>query len=271
MKRSSAAILALTAATLLCGLATATAQTASCPTGLKACGPFTCAPARATCCPDGHACEKGSCYGRWCLVGAPSDAQKCEVEGGQPAIDACTRAIASRRFAGRDLALLSYFRATKLIDTGDLDRAIADFNSAIHLNGDVIAASADAFDLRMSQLRAFTGRALAYLRKGDDQHAMADIDKALTAEPGFVDALAVRAAVFEKTGACDRAAADYGEIIRLRPASAAGGYLGRARCYAKLGQRDRAIADYRAALAMSLPDNVAAEVRAALTQLGAAP
>src|SRR5262249_52389221 len=51
----------------------------------------------------------------------PDDARTCATTTGQPAIDACTRALGSRRFTRSELALLHYRRAMLLRETGALD------------------------------------------------------------------------------------------------------------------------------------------------------
>jgi tetratricopeptide (TPR) repeat protein len=198
------------------------------------------------------------------------DARACALGSGPAAIESCTRALASRRFTRNELALLHYRRATLRRDAGDLAAAIDDFTAAIHLNGDVIPMSANAFDLRVSQRNAYLNRGRAYAAAGDAVRARADFDALLRADPKDAQALLGRARSLETTAACDRALADYQAALALDPA-AWESQIGRARCHAALGQRDRAIAAYRAALALPLPDAVRPDVTAALRALGAEP
>jgi tetratricopeptide (TPR) repeat protein len=200
----------------------------------------------------------------------PDDARACATGSGPPAIDACTRALASHRFTRSELALLHYRRGTLLHDASALDRAIKDFTAAIHLNGDVIPMSADAFDIRISQRNAYLNRGRTFADMNDDKQALADFDMLLRADPKDRQALAARAQLAERTGACDRAVADYDAIIALDPKSV-DSLIGRARCSTKLGGRERAITDYRAALALDVTAPVKAEILAALDKLGAAP
>ena len=200
----------------------------------------------------------------------PDDARICATGSGQPAVDACTRALASRRFTRSELALLHYRRAMLLREAGAFDRAIKDFTAAIHLNGDAIPMSADAFDIMISQRNAYLNRGRTHADLGDDAAALADYATLLKADPRDRQALAARARLLEKKDTCDRAIADYDAIIAM-DAKSADSLIGRARCAAKLGGRDRAIADYRAVLALEVPDTVKAEVLAALEKLGAAP
>jgi len=200
----------------------------------------------------------------------PNDARTCATATGQAAIDGCTRAIASHRHTRNELALLHYRRAMLLRDAADLDRAIADFSTAIHLNGDVMPISADAFDLRISLRKAYMNRGRTYEDQNDDVRALADYEVLLKADPKDPLALAARARTLEKTGACGRAIADYDTIIAGDP-KAWESYIGRARCLRERGNRDGAIADYRAALALPLPDAVRPDVESALQDLGATP
>jgi tetratricopeptide (TPR) repeat protein len=200
----------------------------------------------------------------------PDDARTCATVTGQPAIDACTRALASHRFNRGETALLHYRRAMLLREAGAPDRAIKDFTAAIHLNGDVIPMSADAFDIRISQRNAYLNRGRAYADMNADESALADYDTLLKADPKDVQALLARARTLDKKGACDRAVADYGAIIAIDP-RVWDSYFGRARCYVTLGERDRAIADYRTVLAGAPPDLTALAAQAELKRLGDAP
>src|SRR5262249_19636731 len=155
---------------------------------------------------------------------------------GQAAIDSCTRAIASHHYTRSDLALLHYRRAMLLRDAADPGRAIADFTAAIHLNGDVMPTSADAFDLRISLRNAYVNRGRAYEDQNDYVRALADYEVLVKADPKDPLALASRARTLEKTGACGRAIADYDAVIAGDP-KAGESYIGRARCRRQRGDR----------------------------------
>jgi len=212
----------------------------------------------------------GAPAGRSQTTAKPDDSRTCATASGPAAIASCTRAIAARRFARGDLALLHVRRAMLLREANDLDGAIADLTAAIHLNGDAIPVSADAFDLMISQRNAYALRGRTFADKNDYDHALADVDMLLKADAKDVRALALRAGIFAKQGACERAIADFDAAIAIDP-KAWDGYLGRARCYAKLGERDRAVADYRLALAGGVPDAIKPQVLSELQKLGAAP
>jgi tetratricopeptide (TPR) repeat protein len=198
------------------------------------------------------------------------DARACATQTGPAAIAACTHAIASRLFGRSDLALLHYRRAVLLREANEPDRAIADATTAIHLNGDAIPMSADAFNLRISQRNAYALRGHAFADKRDYDHALADFEALLATDPRDVSARMARADILAQQDACERAVADYDAALALDP-KASDGFLGRARCRAKLGDRDRAIADYRAALAAGVPDALRPLILTELQKLGGAP
>jgi tetratricopeptide (TPR) repeat protein len=213
---------------------------------------------------------QGTFAGRAQTKAKPDDARMCATESGRGAVESCTRAIASRRFTRSDLALLHFRRAMLLREASDLDGAIADLDAAIHLNGDAIPMSADAFDLMIVQRNAFVLRGRTFADKNDYDHALADVAMLLKADGKDIQALALRAGIFVRQGACARAIADFDAVIATDP-KAWDGYLGRAQCYAKLGDRDRAVADYRLALAVAVPESVKSQVLSELQKLGAAP
>jgi tetratricopeptide (TPR) repeat protein len=136
---------------------------------------------------------------------------------------------------------------------------------------------------------AFVNRGLAYFAKGEDDHALADYDRAIALKPDFESAYVRRGLAYHDRGQYDRAIADFNQAIRLRPdnadaydgrASAAyqsGAYgdalrdldwliaqkprdvlthIKRASTYSKLEDHDRAIADIDRAMELSPDDAV---------------
>ena len=204
-----------------------------CPPGFKHCGANGCAPQGATCCPGGGFCLGGTCYGRFCIIGEPSDQARCEVENGQGAIASCTRAIASRQFKDDDLVELYKRRASLLLGDRKYDGAIADFAQIIRLSANDESARA----------QALVSRAEAYEAKSDHDRAIADYTEALRLRPASME-LAARGDVYLKKGEYDRAIADYTEAIKLESFDASHIYLRRAAAYRRKGDRDRAIRDY---------------------------
>lgn len=89
---------------------------------------------------------------------------------------------------------------------------------------------------------AFNNRGLAYRRKGDLHHAIADYDQAIGLDPKSATALNNRGIVWFELGESDRAIADYTEAIRL-DLKFADAFKNRGFAYIAKGEYDRAIAD----------------------------
>ena len=134
---------------------------------------------------------------------AANDADMCKQASGDVAIAACTRAIASGRYAGHDLAKLHYDRAVEYANKGDYDRAIDDFSAAIRLD--------PKYD------PAFNNRGAAYLAKGENDRAFADFSEAIRLNPTDPDYYNNRGSSWQLKGDYDRAIVDYNEAIRLSP------------------------------------------------------
>src|SRR6266699_748701 len=81
-----------------------------------------------------------------------NDVDDCFEKFGDAAIAACTRAITPGQATGPSLAKIYYSRAVNRHDLRDLDAAIADYGEAINIDPSFTAA--------------YTGRALAYEKKG---------------------------------------------------------------------------------------------------------
>jgi tetratricopeptide (TPR) repeat protein len=80
------------------------------------------------------------------FVTAPARADEntdtCFKDDGQPAIDACTRAIDSKKFSGATLATIYNNRGIELRQLQDYDRAIADYSQAIRIDANFTGAYA---------------------------------------------------------------------------------------------------------------------------------
>src|SRR5262245_57853015 len=132
-----------------------------------------------------------------------ADVQTCENASGDVAIAACTRAIESRTFSGRDLALLYFKRGIEWRAKGDLDRAIADYTEAIRLNPKLALAH--------------NNRGNAWRDKRDYDRAIADFTEAIRLDPKFALAYNNRGNTWRDKRDYDRAIADLTEAIRLDP------------------------------------------------------
>jgi tetratricopeptide (TPR) repeat protein len=104
---------------------------------------------------------------------ADDSADRCFKEQGNTAIEACSRAIGSGRFAGADLAAIYDNRAIELRQRGDYDGAIADYSQALNIDAELTGA--------------YAGRGLAYEGKAEVEKAKADYLKALAVAPKYDD------------------------------------------------------------------------------------
>lgn len=131
------------------------------------------------------------------------DRQTCERTTGAAALEACDRAIASRQFAGIDLAKLHTNRGVERKRSGDLAGSLADYSEAIRLN------PADPF--------AYNNRANTRRDMGDLPGAIADYGEALRVDPGYTAGYVNRGLLHERMGALDLARADFREAIGRPP------------------------------------------------------
>jgi tetratricopeptide (TPR) repeat protein len=122
---------------------------------------------------------------------------------GNVAIQACSRAIASGKYAGHDLAALYTDRGFWCAENKKFERAISDYSEAIRFN--------PKYPL------PFFNRAGVYARKKDYDLAIADYTEAIRLYPKFTDAFVGRGATYVDKKAYSRALADFDEAIRLEP------------------------------------------------------
>lgn len=108
-------------------------------------------------------------------------------------------------------------------------------------------------DTARRQAIALSNRAWAWKSKGELGRAVSDLTDAISADPSFVNAYAVRGDVYRTRGQCDKAVADYDQVIRLLPERAAT-YIARGVCRISKQDYDRALADYEQVAKLD-PDN----------------
>jgi tetratricopeptide (TPR) repeat protein len=172
-------------------------------------------------------------------------------------LGACTRLIASGRYAGRDLAEIMLDRGKAYFDTHDYLRAIADYDEAIRL------------DPRASA--GFSRRGNAYYAKGDLPHALADFNQAIALDMNNADAILSRGTLRLEAGDPDRAIVDFNAALLFKPTSAvyaayAIGFRNRGMAFAQKGDQDHAIADFNEAIRLNSEDAAAFSGRAAAYQ-----
>jgi tetratricopeptide (TPR) repeat protein len=120
---------------------------------------------------------------------ADENTDTCFKEDGQPAIDACTRAIDSKKFSGATLATIYNNRGIELRQSQDYDRAIADYGQAIRIDAEFTGA--------------YTGRGLAYEGKGETEKAKADYRKVLAMPQKYQDGQWAQDTARERLAALD--------------------------------------------------------------------
>jgi tetratricopeptide (TPR) repeat protein len=141
------------------------------------------------------------------------------------AIEACTGAIKSGRYAGWERATRYLDRGNAYKAKGDYDRAVADYNKAIQIDPKY------AFP--------YNNRGNVYLLKGNDDRAITDYNKAIEIDPKYARAYYNRGNIYAAKGDYDRAIADYNKAVEIDPKYASP-YYGRACLEAARGNKEEA-------------------------------
>jgi lipoprotein NlpI len=106
------------------------------------------------------------------------DAQTCQDQSGDVAIEACTRAIASGQLSQPNLASTYMNRGVEWRHKGDDDRALADYNQSIKLNP--------------SNSVVYNDRGNVWVDKGQYNQAIADYDQSIRLDPTYAKAFTNR-------------------------------------------------------------------------------
>ena len=167
---------------------------------------------------------------------AASDVDTCETASGDEAIAACTRAINSGQYSGRQLAALLNMRCFELNGKRESDKAIADCSQAIRLHENYASA--------------FFNRGNAYRAKAQYDRSIEDYSQAIRLDPNDADSIINRGNSYNNKGQYDRAIADYDQALRLSPNDAAAFY-NRGIAYDHKRQYDRAIEDFDQAIRLN--------------------
>ena len=132
-----------------------------------------------------------------------ADRATCETSQGLVATTACSRAIASGEFTGRELAHLYVHRAAGFRGIGNLDAAVTDYNRAI--------------DLDPTDPSTYCRRAEAWRDKGAFDLAIADYGEAIRRDPLLASALVHRGLIYERKRQLRHARADFSAALALPP------------------------------------------------------
>jgi tetratricopeptide (TPR) repeat protein len=147
-------------------------------------------------------------------------------------IMACNAIIETPGATPRRLAKAYCARGSAYEHNRQIDRAIADYDQAVHYEPDV----ADQYLCRGN----------GYSARGEQDRAIGDYSQAIRIDPNYAPPYSNRGLAYYLKGDFDRAIADYDEAIRLEPTSHRYDYRGES--YRAKGDLDRAITDYDKAI-----------------------
>jgi tetratricopeptide (TPR) repeat protein len=169
--------------------------------------------------------------------GSPEVWKVCEGEDGaslDKQIEACTAVIDIGGETDVVIAGAYTNRGNALRDSGEMERAIQDFNKAIGL------------DPKLAD--AFAGRAAVFVLKGQFDFALLDYNQAIKLNPKNVDTYYFnRGTTYSLQGQYDKAIADFDQVIRVNPKNSAA-FNNRCFARAKAGQAQAALPDCEEAL-----------------------
>jgi len=138
-----------------------------------------------------------------CDARPADDVDTCGRASGDEAIAACTRAIDSGRYSGRQLAALFNNRCSEWNGKQERDKAIADCNEAIRLNP--------------NHAIAFNNRGNTYNAKGRYDRAIEDLNQAIRLNPNQAMAFYNRGVSWERKNELQSALADFKKFSELAP------------------------------------------------------
>jgi tetratricopeptide (TPR) repeat protein len=171
--------------------------------------------------------------------------------------DICSAVIGFSPLRGSLIAFAYEGRGRIALRHGDLRRAIADFDEAIHLNP--------------NRAQLYRDRALVRQQNGDLALAIEDYDEAIAHDPRLAAPYHQRGLALAASGDLDRAILSYNTAVRLDPSDPQA-RLGRGLAFLARGQADDARADFEAALALPVGKDAGAReaARAKLAELTSA-
>jgi tetratricopeptide (TPR) repeat protein len=158
-------------------------------------------------------------------------------EPAEPAVRACTVAIASYRFSPERLARLLVLRGDAHRRLDRRDQALADYDTAL--------------EIETSNARALAGRGMVRAREGAYTDAVADLRRAVGSGADTPEVRFARAGALAALGRYEDAAADYDELLSSPEGIAAypDAYRLRAEAHCRLGEADAAAVGWQVWLA----------------------
>ena len=138
-----------------------------------------------------------------CRPAAADDRETCKTASGDVAIEACGRAIASKKYKSRVLSLLYTNRGVEYGLKSDFERAIADHDQAIKIDP--------------KNPLAYNNRGNAYDGKREFDRAIADYDQAIKLDPKYAGALYNRGLAKQKKGDITGGQADVAAAREMQP------------------------------------------------------
>jgi tetratricopeptide (TPR) repeat protein len=143
----------------------------------------------------------------FCNSAAADDRDTCKTASGDAAIEACTRAIDSKKFNSpkqkRVLSLLYTNRGVEYGIKTEYDKAIADHDAAIKVDPKNAAP--------------YNNRGNAYAAKADFEHAIADYDMAIKLNPKYAEAYLNRGIAKRNHGDIAGGETDIAQAKELQP------------------------------------------------------
>ena len=119
-------------------------------------------------------------------------------------IRGCTQIIERGKRETREYRAIAYNnRGLAYQEKGEVDRAIANFTTAIKFNP--------------NDARVYSNRGSAYATKGELDRAIANLSKAIALNPKYADAYNSRGVAYAKKGDKEQAIADFRKALKINP------------------------------------------------------
>ncbi len=193
----------------------------------------------------------------------------CGSEDPKVAIPACDRIISNPRLKGSTLARAYVARGVSYLRADNAKKAFEDFDIAVQLDPgrgrwyyaraaaafqkhDFAQAAKDytaALEKGFADSTLYFGRGAAFLWLKDLDHALTDLDRAISLAPS-ARAFHLRALAHALRHDLDSALRDFDEVVRLDPQSSEA-YLHRGLTYFDRGESDQAMADFDKSIGLS--------------------